>query len=403
MKCPVCNKENGPGVNFCEGCGRRIPRCPTCGMELTNRDRFCSNDGTRLSDDLLILVPEESILQAPVWSGPVTPAAPTVASDDSAWAAPAADDLSEGTMKAGSAPEPFAPEVPELIDDPFEEKTVRVTAVSGGSRFQDIPPVRNSDPLNIPAWDQMDVKTEPPQRAFCENCGKRIAPGSRFCSDCRKTVSAASAKPKQKSGSKKGIWVILLILLLLLGLAAGGYALINSELFDWDSSNRSSKTEDADEEEEEEGEDGEDTADPSDDNSASAGVAEDPTVPVAGVEDPVTTDPSDTPEPTDEVTEAPSEAEEDPLMYWIDNCDKMYLTAEDLEGFDAQMCTYARNACYAKSGRMFNSATLQEYFSQFDWYNPTVSPDKFNGGMLNAYQAANINVVLEYERAHGFG
>ena len=373
MKCPVCNRENGSGVNFCEGCGRRIPRCPTCGAELTSRDRFCANDGTRLSDDLLILVPEESILQAPVWT------------------APPANDLGGGTTKPGAAPEVFG--------DFEDENTVRVTAISGGNRIKDIPPVRNADPVNIPDWNQIGVAPEPPKRAYCENCGKRIAAGSRFCADCQRTVSRAAAGNKQKSG-KKSIWIILLILLLLLGLAAGGYALVNSDLFDWESSNRAEKTDDEEDEEEEE-----ESTDPVADDTDPTANGDD----VPGVEDPVTslpeeesTVPAEVTEPTTEATQPTTAAQEDPLMYWIENCDKMYLTAEDLEGFDAKMCVYARNACYAKSGRKFNSTDLQQYFMQFAWYNPTVSPDRFNASMLNAYQTANINVVLEYERSHGY-
>lgn len=370
MKCPVCNRDNGADVSFCEGCGRKIPRCPTCGVELTCRDRFCSNDGTRLSDDLLILVPEETVLQEPVWSQPAAP--------------------------AGAA----EPVLPDPWAEADYEETVRVTPVSGGRQWQSGPVVRNSDPVAMPDWDQLDAPVQPPQRAFCENCGKRVAPGNRYCSECQRAIHKKESSGKLgKTG--KVILSLILIILLLLGLGAGGYALVNSDLFDWDSS--SSNRAEKNDEEEDEGD--EESVSESEDIPA-GDTTED--VPTPGVEDPVDTTPVAAETTPTESSEAPTETtapvveEMTPLMYWIENCDKKYLTAEDLVGFDAQMCVYARNACYAKSGRMFNSTELQNYFAQFDWYHPTVSPNNFTNSMLNSYQVANINLILEYERAHGY-
>lgn len=404
MKCSVCGNDNGVNVNFCEGCGRRIPRCPTCGIELTCRDRFCSNDGTRLSDDLLLLVPEEAILQEPVWTKPAAP----VAAPAGAWTGLIPDDYDEGTVKAGSEP---AQAAGTPGTDPFGEETIRVTPVSGGRAWTGAPPVRNSDPVNIPAWDQAMPNPEPPQRAFCENCGKRIAVGNRFCTDCQR----AAVRETGNSGKKKSkvILVLILVILLLLGLFAGGYAIVNSELFDWDSSssNRSDREKDREDEDEDEEED--EDGDQPGDAVVNGGQELPDAVPSEtsqGVVDPVDTQPATedttaTGETETAVIEttAPTEVVTDPLLYWIENCDKKYLSEADLAGFDKQMCIYARNACYAKSGRMFNSTDLQQYFAQFDWYNPTISPDKFTASMLNSYQTANINLILEYERAHGYG
>ena len=346
MKCPVCNMDNGSDILFCQGCGRKIPRCPTCGVELTTRDKFCTVDGTRLSDDLLLLVPEESVLAAPVW-----------------------------TKSGGNAPGVTAQ---QHQGETYSEDTVRA-----------------GNGTNVPAftdWEEKPVIPEAPKRAFCEKCGKRIAPGTRYCIDCDPT-----RRRKKNDGNQKMkiILIIMLILLLLAGLCAGGYALINSDLFDWDSStsNRTEKEDDEDEDNEDEDEDtgtGEHAGDPTSPTEE---------IPSAGVEDPVT-------EPTTEPTTQPpvenTQPPMTPLNYWIENCDKQYLRDSDLAGFDKQMCVYARNAIYAKSGRMFNSTDLQRYFAQFDWYNPIVSPDRFSDSMLNSYQIANLNVILAYERAHGY-
>lgn len=87
---------------------------------------------------------------------------------------------------------------------------------------------------------------------------------------------------------------------------------------------------------------------------------------------------------------------------FIERSDSQYLTEADLEGFDAKMCEYARNGVYARAGRGFQSAELQEYFSQFAWYTPSIAPSAFSDSMLNDYQIRNIALVLAYEQAHGY-
>ena len=89
---------------------------------------------------------------------------------------------------------------------------------------------------------------------------------------------------------------------------------------------------------------------------------------------------------------------QDPLTSFVEYCDKAYLTMEDIAGFDEWTCVLARNACYAKSGRIFQNYRLREYFGQFNWYNPTISPEQFSDRMLNDYQLANIGLVMEYEQ-----
>ena len=109
--------------------------------------------------------------------------------------------------------------------------------------------------------------------------------------------------------------------------------------------------------------------------------------------------------PTEPPTEAPTEPEIDAdprLLYVIENCDSTYLTESDLSGFDKEMCRIARNALYAKSGRKFKDAELQEFFEQFSWYYPSVEPSAFTGSMFNKYQSANLNLISAYERDHGY-
>lgn len=90
------------------------------------------------------------------------------------------------------------------------------------------------------------------------------------------------------------------------------------------------------------------------------------------------------------------------LTYFLEHCDSEYLTRADIEGFDAKMCEYARNGVYARAGRKFLSTELQEYFSQFDWYNPTIEAGQFADSMLSSVQQANVALVLNYETEKGY-
>ena len=88
---------------------------------------------------------------------------------------------------------------------------------------------------------------------------------------------------------------------------------------------------------------------------------------------------------------------DDPLEYFIENCDRMYFTKADIQSFDAEMCLYARNAVFAKSGWIFSNANLKNYFSQYSWYHPAISPDSFTEDLLNRYQIANRDLIVSHE------
>ena len=155
----------------------------------------------------------------------------------------------------------------------------------------------------------------------------------------------------------------------------------------------------------------------------SPSVQEDPwaaTEPDYEMHEPETEAPTETPAeapteaPTEPPTEAPTEAPTEPpteaptipqygtLLYFIEYCDKMYLTVYDLDHLTAAECRILRNACFAKDGRKFNDASLQAYFNQFDWYEPIYEPDSFPKSILNDYQSANITLIGDYEHAKGY-
>lgn len=79
-----------------------------------------------------------------------------------------------------------------------------------------------------------------------------------------------------------------------------------------------------------------------------------------------------------------------------------YLTKNDLYGLTAEQCRIARNEIYARHGRIFNDEGLQAYFNQFSWYQPTIPADAFQESMLNAYEIANRDLIVEYEKEQGY-
>lgn len=88
--------------------------------------------------------------------------------------------------------------------------------------------------------------------------------------------------------------------------------------------------------------------------------------------------------------------------YLLPGSDTRYLTIGDLEGLTAEQCRIARNEIYARHGRMFDDETLQAYFLSQDWYRPTIKPEDFKEDMLNTYETANRDFIVDYEEAKGY-
>lgn len=91
--------------------------------------------------------------------------------------------------------------------------------------------------------------------------------------------------------------------------------------------------------------------------------------------------------------------------YVIPDSDSRYITEEDLNGLSAEEILLARNEIYAKHGRIFNNAALDEYFRSKSWYEPAVAgsdfTDEYAASVFNTYEIANISAMVNYEKAHG--
>ncbi len=87
--------------------------------------------------------------------------------------------------------------------------------------------------------------------------------------------------------------------------------------------------------------------------------------------------------------------------YLLPDSSYAYITADEVAGWPSQALCYARNEIYARNGKTFESAELQQYFDSFYWYHGIYSPDQFTDSMLNVYETANIQTLLEIERSQG--
>lgn len=88
--------------------------------------------------------------------------------------------------------------------------------------------------------------------------------------------------------------------------------------------------------------------------------------------------------------------------YILPGSDSRYIDESELYGLSAAECRLARNELYARHGRKFNSADLQNYFNAQSWYSPTVEADAFSDSMFNEYEKANRDLIMAYEKAQGY-
>ena len=78
------------------------------------------------------------------------------------------------------------------------------------------------------------------------------------------------------------------------------------------------------------------------------------------------------------------------------------LDKSELAGFTAEQCRLARNEIYAKHGRMFDDAGLQNYFNSRSWYHGTIPADRFSDTMLSDIEIQNRNLIIAYEKEVGY-
>ena len=97
--------------------------------------------------------------------------------------------------------------------------------------------------------------------------------------------------------------------------------------------------------------------------------------------------------------EAGEEKEEKEPWFIFPDSSHEELTKEDLVGLSAADLRKAVNEIYARHGRKFKSADLNEYFSEKPWYRGIYSPDEFDNGSISSLEYKNINLMEDVRKS----
>ena len=81
--------------------------------------------------------------------------------------------------------------------------------------------------------------------------------------------------------------------------------------------------------------------------------------------------------------------------YIFPTSNSAYLTEADLAGMTKSEIQMAINEIYARHHRKFVLKEVQEHFNSKSWYTGTVEAADFNVNVMNQYEGANINLMVE--------
>ncbi|KAB8330759.1 YARHG domain-containing protein [Scytonema tolypothrichoides VB-61278] len=73
------------------------------------------------------------------------------------------------------------------------------------------------------------------------------------------------------------------------------------------------------------------------------------------------------------------------------------VTEADLDGKDGFELDIMRNSIFARHGRRFDTAGLQQYFEKQPWYRPLYSPKDFPTNLLSNTEQWNVEYISQYQ------
>ena len=79
--------------------------------------------------------------------------------------------------------------------------------------------------------------------------------------------------------------------------------------------------------------------------------------------------------------------------YILPDSDSRAYTYDELSNLSQDELRLAINEIYARHGRIFDAADLQNYFNSKSWYNGTVSADDFSESVFNTYEKSNVDLL----------
>lgn len=88
--------------------------------------------------------------------------------------------------------------------------------------------------------------------------------------------------------------------------------------------------------------------------------------------------------------------------YILSYSGSMYLSSSDLSMLSQFELYLAYFEIYARHGRKFNDPAVNEYFSQYWWYKPSIEPNMFDETSLNEYEKANIETIYKFQKNMGY-
>lgn len=215
---------------------------------------------------------------------------------------------------------------------------------------------------------------------FCKKCGKQVKEGAMFCTYCGTKImpSVSIQMPKEQSDSGNKSLVIPIIIAAFGILVAAGAIFFVLHL--------NSKTD-------------EDLVITKDEKSEQTNTIDD--FSSEEIEQDIVSDSYEADISHQEDVESEG-VEEKTSQYVLPNSDSAYLTKSDLYGLTQEECRFARNELYARHGRKFADEGLQEYFNSKDWYQGYIEPSDFNDSVLNDYEIANRDLIVQYEEEMGY-
>ena len=87
----------------------------------------------------------------------------------------------------------------------------------------------------------------------------------------------------------------------------------------------------------------------------------------------------------------------DEYVLWFSS--DVFVSEEDISRLTDREMSYALNEIYARHGRMFDSADLQDHFDGCSWYSGTVAYDAFDEGCLNEFERENLLLLGRHAKA----
>lgn len=91
------------------------------------------------------------------------------------------------------------------------------------------------------------------------------------------------------------------------------------------------------------------------------------------------------------IFEAENVTDEDGIIF--QNSSEILLEESEITSLSDEELRYAINELYARKGYIFNDEELFAYYSQYDWYHPSVNSEDFTTDMFNEIEYTNIELL----------